>query len=236
MPVAVEFEEFVEKLGISPNVSFKADVYENIIATLKAINQWCAGKSVRFVIAFDEAQYLRFGGRVKYDMMIAWSIDNLSNIAYILTGSEVGVLKEFLKYSNIKAPLYGRFRDEIIVERFSEENGKEFLTKGFSEAHIKPVESELYDTIEKIGGIAGWLTYYGNYRAIKKLSHKIAIEKVYSEGSKIVIGELDSLIAKSRNRYLYILKAMSNDITSWSGIKDYITGCFQRKPINLLVG
>lgn len=218
-----EFEGFVEKTGLAMKHPFETEDYEDITKALKKINRWCIEKSVIFVIAFDEAQYLRFGGRTKYDMLIAWSIDNISNIAYILTGSEIGMLKEFLKYNDVKAPLYGRFRDEIAIERFDEKNGKEFLIRGFDEVHIKPSEEELNDTIAKIDGIAGWLTYYGNYRGVKKLSHNAAIQKVYAEGSKVALAELYSLIAKSRNRYLHILKAIANGIDSWAGIKDYVS-------------
>lgn len=217
-----EFEDFVKKLDLDLKQTFDTGDYESITEALKKINLWCKEKSAMFVVAFDEAQYLRFSGRTKYDMLIAWSIDNLSNVAYILTGSEIGTLREFLKYNDVKSPLYGRFRDEIVIERFDESNSRNFLIRGFKERGMRLGKEEINNVIASIDGIAGWLTYYGNYRGVKKLSHKASLQKVYSEGSKIALAELERLIARSRNRYLYTLKAIANDIDSWADIKDYV--------------
>ncbi|WP_234394319.1 hypothetical protein [Thermococcus piezophilus] len=58
---------------------------------MEALNEYGEEKR-RVVIAFDEAQYLRFGGATKYDGIIAYAVDNLKNLTFILTGSEVGLL------------------------------------------------------------------------------------------------------------------------------------------------
>ncbi|MFZ8791355.1 MAG: hypothetical protein ACO2OS_03620 [Thermosphaera aggregans] len=67
-----------------------------LIDVLGMIDDWCRRNGRIFIIALDEAQYLRFSNK-KYDLLLAWSIDNLSNIFYVLTGSEVGLLHDFLK-------------------------------------------------------------------------------------------------------------------------------------------
>ncbi len=41
---------------------------------LGRIDEWCEKRGLRFVMAFDETQYLRFGGAVKYDGIIAWNM------------------------------------------------------------------------------------------------------------------------------------------------------------------
>lgn len=56
---------------------------------LSEINEWCNKHNMRFIFTFDEAQYLRFSN-IRYDGILAWAIDNLSNISFILTGSEIG--------------------------------------------------------------------------------------------------------------------------------------------------
>ncbi len=157
-------------------------------------------------------------------MMIAWSIDNLTSIIYILTGSEVGMLKEFLDYENVKAPLYGRFRNEIYLEKFDKRTSENFLSKGFEELKKNISKEETEETFNELGGVVGWLTYYGHYRGIKGLDHKTALKNVFDEGSKIVISEINGLIARSRSRYLSLLYLIAEGPTSWSNLKTYAIG------------
>jgi AAA+ ATPase superfamily predicted ATPase len=222
--IASEFVRYTERLELDGGtLDRSADGNRNLTELLKDIDRWCAAQKMFFVIAFDEAQYLRYGGKVRYDGIIAWCIDNLANIGFVLTGSEVGVLKDFLRYDDIDAPLYGRFRGEIYLDKFSKEKSRDFLKKGFLEYDKKTEDSELDEAAEEIGGIAGWLTYYGYYRSVNNLSHKDAIDKVFDEGSKITVKEIEALISHSRKRYIYILKAITNKINTWTEIKDYVT-------------
>ena len=146
------------------------------------INLWCSRHGMRFVFVFDEAQYLRFSN-VRYDGILAWAVDNLSSITFILTGSEVVVLREFLRVNDPKAPLFGRYRREIYVDRFAREQSIDFLKKGFRELNLEPDNSELEEAVETFDGLVGWLTYYGYYRAVRKLPHREAMAKVFDEGS-----------------------------------------------------
>jgi AAA+ ATPase superfamily predicted ATPase len=219
-----EFARFITRLGLENELEkFEEVESDSLTNLLKNINQWCKNRNLHFIITLDEAQYLRFGGRVKFDGIIAWSIDNLANITYILTGSEVGMLKDFLKYDDVNAPLYGRFRNEIFLNRFKKGESVAFLSKGFEEYSIKVDKYELDEAVERINGIIGWLTYYGHYRSIRKLTHKDAIEMVFNEGSKIMAKELEQLIVRSRKRYTIILQAVAKDINRWSEIKAYVT-------------
>jgi len=186
------------------------------------INSWCSRHGMRFAFVFDEAQYLRFSN-VRYDGLLAWAVDNLSNITFILTGSEVGVLREFLRVDDVKAPLFGRYRREVYVGRFTRERSLDFLKQGFKELNLKPKMSELEEAVETFDGLVGWLTHYGYYRAIRKLTHKDAMAKVFEEGSKLVLEELEKIIAPSRKRYTAILKAVAHGAASWSEIKAYVT-------------
>ncbi|MGC9164998.1 MAG: AAA family ATPase [Thermoprotei archaeon] len=189
-------------------------------ALLSEINSWCGKHGMRFVFVFDEAQYLRFSN-VRYDGLFAWAVDNLSNITFVLTGSEVGVLKEFLRVDEVGAPLFGRYRRELYVDRFTREESLDFLRRGFNELGLEPDMNELEDAVGVFDGIVGLLTYYGYYRAIRKLLHKEAMAEVFEEGSKLVLDELEKSIAPSRKRYIAILKAVAQNATSWSDIRAY---------------
>ena len=184
------------------------------------INEWCGKHNMRFIFVFDEGQYLRFSN-VRYDGIFAWAIDNFNNITFILTGSEVGVLREFLRIDNPKAPIFGRYRREVYVDRFSREQSVDFLTQGFKELGIEPDIKEIEGAVEVFNGLVGWLTYYGYYRAIRKLSHEETMARIFEEDSKLVLEELVKVIAPSRKRYTAILKAIAHGTTSWSDIKAY---------------
>ena len=43
----------------------------------------------------------------------------MGRVTFIVTGSEVGVLKDFLRIEDSEAPLYGRYIREVYADRFS---------------------------------------------------------------------------------------------------------------------
>jgi len=205
---------------------------------LEKVNDWCERRDLRFALAFDEAQYLRFSGKVRYDGIFAWAIDNLPNITIIVTGSEVELLREFLKTNDPKAPLYGRYMREVYVNRFSRDQSIGFLKQGFRELGINPNIEEIEEAVEVFDGIVGWLTHYGYYRAMKAVNHRTALREVFEKGSQLELTELEKLIAPSRNRYLAILKAVAQGATSWSDIKTYVivrTGYIDDKTFTQLL-
>ncbi len=189
---------------------------------LERINDWCERRGLRFVLAFDEAQYLRFSGKVRYDGIFAWCVDNLPNITITVTGSEVELLREFLRVDDPKAPLFGRYMRKIYVDRFTREQGIDFLTRGFKELGKDVELKEVEDAVETFDGIVGWLTYYGYYRAVEGMSHETALREVFERGSQLELTELEKLIEPSRNRYLAMLKAVAHGAASWSDIKTYV--------------
>ncbi len=175
----------------------------------------------RAVLALDEAQYLRFSGGFRFDGVLAWAYDNLDNLTIVLTGSEIGVLEEFLRFDDPKAPLYGRTPFELPVGAFDREKALEFLREGFRQEGMQVPEGELVEAVEALGGIPGWLTIYGHMRARRGMDHRSAISSVYEEGSRVVMEELERAIQPARRRYLAILRAISLGLSSWSKIKAY---------------
>lgn len=224
--IAKGFAEFPGRVGMAEaegdtgeGMTFED---EDITNLLKRIDGWCKGRKLRFVLATDEAQYLRFSGSVKYDMLMAWSVDNLPNIIYVLSGSEIGTLRDFLNYDDAKAPLYGRFRNDIQLGRLSEGESEEFLKEGFAELGRKVSREDIDDAAGKLGGTIGWLSYYGYHRGVKGLGHSAAIDRVFEEGCALVRTEVESLLKYSKRRYLFILKAIASGQNKWSEIKPYV--------------
>ncbi len=208
----------LSSIGIEANPSVNVDV----TSILRIFNDWAGRHNTRFIIAFDEAQYLRFSGATRYDGIFAWAYDNLENLTIMLTASEVGIIRDFLKLDNPKAPLYGRYVREIMLRKFTSNQCREFLKKGFNELGMNIPNHEIDEVINKLDGIPGWLTLYGYYRGVQKLNHKRSLEKVFETGSKLVMGELEKIIAPSRRRYLAILEAITRGATHWIQIKTHV--------------
>ncbi len=210
--------------GLSVEFDRKPDLAE----ILEKISSWAENENLRAIIAFDEAQYLRLSG-IRYDGLIAYAVDNLPGITFVLTGSEVGMLHDFLGLENPKKPLFGRYAREIVLQRFRLEESVDFLTRGFEEVGIKPSEEEIKGAVEKLDGIVGWLTMYGYLRGIRKLSHANAIDELFNMAEKLIREEFSSILQNSR-RYGAILKAVAMGNVRWSTIKEYVE--FKMGPVN----
>jgi len=195
--------------------------YLRLIDVLGLIDDWCRRNGRIFIIALDEAQYLRFSNK-RYDLLLAWSIDNLSNILYVLTGSEVGLLHDFLRLDSTDSPLRGRVRREVYVEKFSVEQSVEFLRRGFEERGVEARASEIEEVVKQLNGVPGWLTLYGYYRVVRGMNSVDALNKVLEEGTAIVTSELDKVIERSRGRYTAILKAIAMGFKRWKDIKAFV--------------
>ncbi|NJE05196.1 ATP-binding protein [Thermococcus sp. M36] len=195
---------------------------------LEKIDSWAEKEDIRAIMAFDEAQYLRLSG-IQYDGLIAYAVDNLPNVTFVLTGSEMGMLHDFLGLDNPKKPLFGRYAREIILERFNRKQSMDFLRSGFEELGTEVDDGDIERAVERLDGIVGWLTTYGYLRGMRKLSEKEALEELFQRARALVSEELSTLIAYSR-RYGLILKAVAMGNGTWSTIKEYVE--FRGGPIN----
>jgi Predicted ATPase (AAA+ superfamily) len=144
------------------------------------------------------------------------------DIFFVTTGSEVGLLRDFLKLDSEDSPLRGRVRREVFLDRFTDEQSMEFLKRGFAEAGINVPEPELKEIISELDGIPGWLTLYGYYRTVINLNHKETLNSIIEEGSAIVLSELRKIIENSWARYVVILKAIASGLKRWKDIKAYV--------------
>ena len=180
-------------------------------------------KTGRFIIAFDEAQYLRFygsrGGR-ELLALFAYAYDNLPNLRLILTGSEIGLLHDFLKITSYGSPLYGRLGGEIIVESFNRKTSLEFLKFGFDEAEVEVNKEEIKKAVELLDGVPGWLVIFG-VEYLKDRDFEKAIRRTFEVARGLVVGELKELKQRSP-RYVEILKGIALGYNRWSLIRDYL--------------
>ncbi len=202
--------------GIEPNIEVDwRSVY--LVDLLNALSK----NLYQIVIAIDEAQILRMlkgFGKVDLTQILAYTYDNLSNVKVILTGSEVGLLHGFLGLENPKSPLYGRFIEELTITPFNRDASVQFLITGFRQYGIEVTMSEILDAVDKLDGIVGWLTYYGNAK-VRGITN---INEIYRRAMELVNDELRSLLGRS-TYYELVLEAIARGKKRFNEIREYIT-------------
>ncbi|CAB50079.1 AAA family ATPase [Pyrococcus abyssi] len=175
------------------------------------------------VLAFDEAQYFRFyGSRGGEDFLlaVAYSYDNHEWIRFLFSGSEVGLLHDFLGFDDSKAPLFGRIYNEITLEPFPRDLSIEFLREGFREVNLNVPQEHIEVAVDELDGVPGWLVEYG-YHYVHTRDHREALERTLQNALSLIRSELSELERRSE-RYVAILKAISLGINRWSKIKEYV--------------
>jgi AAA+ ATPase superfamily predicted ATPase len=184
---------------------------------LREIDEELGKRKEKMVIFIDEAQVLK---EVGFDRFLAFIYDNLKNFVVVLAGSEIGLLDELIGVES-GAPLYGRVKKIIEIERLSKENSILLMKEGFRQARKKVRAEEIEECIERLDGVIGWLTMYGYY-ALEE-GHESALNKTIKEGAKIVASELNKFLSKreiARERYITILSILSHGPQTWSRIKE----------------
>jgi len=176
------------------------------------------GVDEKIVIVLDEAQELSKLRGANFLPIFAYAYDNLKKVKFIFSGSEMGLLYDFLKVEDPESPLFGRAFNTIELRPFSKEEATEFLKRGFSELGIEfNAFEEVYN---KIGGIPGWLTYFGFVYSQKKgLEESIAETLNYAK--RLIKREFENFLKGreiARERYLVVMREISK-CANWSTIK-----------------
>ncbi len=170
----------------------------------------------RVIVAIDEAQYFRGPQSNIMRNLLAHSYDYNDNVTFILTGSEVGLLHDFLLLDEPDSPLYGRYIHNITVERFSRDESFEFLKRGFNEAGVEIDHKLIEEAVDLFDGIPGWLTFFGN----RYISGIRRMEDIIAMAVNMAVKELRSICRT--DRYRYVLKGIAEGLDSWSKIKRYV--------------
>ena len=209
----------IEGLSIFGNqIRFNFQKAPSMIKIFQSLDDWAGNKGERIVLAFDEAQLLRYyKGKLDFESLFAYIYDNLHSTSIVLTGSEVGLLFHYLQIDNPESPLYGRSLEVVTLKPFEKRKSEEFLISGFRENKVSPGEYFIKKVVERMDGIVGWLTLLG-YRSIKDGIRDETIDLTLEEASKLAEKELKSL-RESSEYYFLALRAISMENRTWSGIK-----------------
>jgi AAA+ ATPase superfamily predicted ATPase len=201
--------------GISITLSKKP------MATLWDLLDAIGRQKEHYVIQLDEVQELiAISGRLL--KVLANLFNTHPNITFVFTGSMFGLMKTLLEPDST-SPLYGRSPAILKVQPFDEEHSKHFLEKGFIDCGIAFSSGIINGAVERLDGIPGWLTLYGNKVCVQRLSHKKALEETTTEAFRIVNDELEHFFQnRDRQAYLAALKAAAA-FSSWTEIKGAVS-------------
>ncbi len=155
----------------------------------------------KHVIVLDEIQDVASSPYLLKVLKASW--DTYHELRIIFSGSYIGIMRSLLDPDE-GSPLYGRSPAKMVLKPFSVKDSKAFLLAGFKEhPDVNVSEDQIEEAVEKLGGYAGWLTYYGNFRCIRRMSHERALSETKREGSKIISSELKNFL-KNRRKDLYL--------------------------------
>ena len=181
------------------------------------IDVWAREQDTRFLVAFDEIQLIR--GEKGIPRLFAHIIDVNQNITLIVTGSEIGLLFEFLGFDDPESPLYGRHYTEIKMRNFEPGEAQDFLELGFQQIGLSPPTEVLNYAIQKLDGIVGWLTLFGAKCRDHNKCNKEIVNEVMKEGGKLARAEALKLV-KLSHRYGIVLNFLAKvETASWTQIK-----------------
>jgi AAA+ ATPase superfamily predicted ATPase len=196
--------------GFSVEIKWKGSDSISLVGLLSEINR----KTNNFILALDEVQATKPPVSAQLKNLLAYGYDNFENINFIVAGSEIGLLRDFLGIERPDSPLYGRDIYEINVERLTREEAKEFLMRGFKEEGLNPPANIIEEALNYFDGIIGWLALFGRkyadgIRDLKDLK-EIAIN--------LALDELKKLSFRER----LVLKAIASSSNSWVQVRRYI--------------
>ncbi len=217
-------QRIISRFKVSLNLKFlrvepREASLRDIFRELNEIGEKTGG----LVIAFDEAQYLRFyGSRGGKELLalLAHAYDSLPNLRIILTGSEVGLLHDFLGIGDYNSPLYGRAAGEVYIEPFEPEVSREFLKAGFKEAGTDVPEEAIEHAVETLDGIPGWLVLFG-VEYLRSGNFERALDRTLETARGLILGELRELERRTP-RYVEILRGIALGYNRWSLLRDYL--------------
>ncbi len=200
----------IKVLGVEVMVKWRGKDSISLVGLLEELDK----KGERIILVFDEPQLIRPPVSMEIKSAIAYAYDHLENITIILSGSEIGLLRDFVGIENPDSPLYGRYALELIVERFPTDLSLEFLRKGFRELGVSVEQHVIEDAVRLFDGIVGWLVFFGRsyVDGVRDTS------RILNMAVQLALRELNKL---SRREKL-VLKAIAEGAKSWSSVRRYI--------------
>jgi AAA+ ATPase superfamily predicted ATPase len=185
---------------------------------LRTLEQFLNGLP-EITIALDEVQNLNDPTFTKLLSVVY----NECKIKFMFSGSATGMMKRLLSDPS----MLGRPTQQVDIEPFDTSTSKGFLENGFALCRIEYKVSEVDDTVETLGRVPGWLSYYGAKRS-QGISHENSINQVKKNAKAVLNDELKNLGPLE----LAIIKAVSSFDKggSWTEMKALSGANYGKRP------
>ena len=210
----------------------------DLAGVFNELNKWAKDNGT-VVIALDEAQHFNKVQDFSMADILAHLYDYCKNIVVILTGSEIGLLYNFLGQKRVhdtrtkkeadefsNHALAGRVLDYIELKPFSSEDSKKFLQEGFTQLNRGFEKSDGFTdfinlAVEKLDGIVGWLVMLGIKCESNNAISEEYVAAAQKDGSDVAYGEFVHFLdnRKASSQYSNILKILAKGPENWSEIK-----------------
>lgn len=197
------------------------------------IDAWTLKENKHFLLAFDEIQIVR--GDKWIPQLFAHIADSYRNITLVLTGSECGLMFDFLGFDDPNAALYGRHYVQIQMENFSSKQSMDFLCSGFAQIGVSITEEIVDYAVDNLDGIVGWLTLFGSRCLAKHSASKEIVDEVVLEAGRLAREEAAKLTVMSKRYGIALNFLAKTNGASWSQILSTIQVREERSLTNSAV-
>jgi AAA+ ATPase superfamily predicted ATPase len=209
----------VRGMSVGPG-GVSVSVKEEPMMTMRELLAAIGSKAGNCVIDLDEVQELSDISGYLLNLL-ANTHNTYPNLVFVFTGSRFGLVRALLE-PGPSSPLYGRLPAELLIRPYDESVAKAFLVEGLKEYDMRLDGDVIDNVVNRLDGIPGWLTLYGNNLAVRKLAHNKAMKETISQAEKIVKSELDHFLeGRNREAYLAALKAAAVS-ARWGEVKGAI--------------
>ncbi len=209
----------VSVLGASVSLDWSREGVD-LAELFDRVNAWAEGDGERFLVAFDEIQLVR--GDKGITRLFAHIMDYNQNICLVVTGSEMGILFDFLGFDDPDSPLYGRHYTEIMMRNFERDESVKFLEAGFQQIDVAPQRGVVDYAVESLDGVVGWLTLFGTRCRENKAASLEMVDAVVAEGGRLARAEALKMV-KHSPRYAVALNHIARaKNATWTQIKSVL--------------
>lgn len=168
------------------------------------------------VIGLDEVQEVSQASRQFLEVLGNVFASN-PKIRFIFSGSYIGVIRALSNPSS-SSPLHGRPPVLLNLRPFDEGTSRDFLRRGMEELNISFDKED--EVVKKLDGVVGWLTLFGNFYAVRKMSFETSMSSTIEEGKKIMIDEFKHFLEGKSNKRLYTtIMSVLKVVNTWKDIK-----------------
>jgi uncharacterized protein len=136
------------------------------------------------LIAVDEAQNLN-DSRIPGLISVLY---NESHVKLMFSGSMLRLIK-LIEHS---PQTLGRPIQKMEIMPFSEDASRAFLARGLKGCDVRTDDAELAEVARTLGGIPGWLSYYGARRCTGS-NQTVALRQVRATAKKVIEEEISGL-------------------------------------------